>query len=181
MDRWSALWVLGVVLLLTGTILLFVPALPQQSHSMTIDPQNGAPQRWHLVMDNVSGFSITGTIPVLISWSSGAALYLDYAICHSPPPNANAFDFNENLPGCDPWVYGVQGSTDSISVSQPNGGSVVLEWASESWGPSNFTMSYSIWTGITIAGPVLLTLGAISIGLGVVLLFSAEKTEIIVT
>jgi len=179
MYRWTALWALGAVLLIVGVISLFVPAIPQQSNSAVLDPRTVTPsQRWYFVEDNVSGYSITGEIPVLVSWNAGADLYLDYSVCASPPSGAaSAFYSDEVPPGCNPWVYGPHGENYSVSVNQPNGGSILLAWATVSWGPSNVSMSYTIWTPLPFAGPVLLTAGSISIGLGVILVMAASGRE----
>jgi len=170
MYPWERLWALGAVLLIAGGVLLFVPAAPDGPHTVT-PPVLETQQRWYWVEDNVTGFTVTGTVPLTVEWSSSAVLYLDYAICPRPQSNLSGF-FNGGytIAGCSE-NYGLQGSSSDLpSTSVPAGGSVILGWALTQFGPQNVSITYTLWTGLTIAGPVLLTLGPVSVGLGVFVL-----------
>jgi hypothetical protein len=181
MYRWTGLWALGAVLLIAGGVLLFVPAVPNGPHTVT-PPDLATQDRWYYVEDNVTGFTVTGNVPFTLDWSSSAMLYLDYAVCPRPQSNFSGF-FNGSfsIAGCNE-VYGLQGSSSdspsgALSTGVPAGGSVVLAWGLFTYGPHNISITYTFWTGLTIAGPVLLILGLISIGLGVVTFIMSGKPE----
>ncbi len=174
---WAGLWALGAVLLIVGAVLLFVPVVSSGPHTVT-PPDLATQDRWYFVEDNVTGFTVTGNVPLTLDWSASAMLYLDYAICSHPQSNFSDF-FRGNFSTADcNEVYGVQGSsTQSNSWSVPAGGSVVLAWGLFTYGPHNISITYTFWAGLTIAGPVLLTLGAVSIGLGVITLMWARRPK----
>jgi hypothetical protein len=181
MKRWIVLWALGAVLLVVGGVLWFVPVVPDGPHTVT-PPVLETSQRWYWVEDNVTGFSVTGTVPFSLEWSSSAELYLDYAICPSPQSDFTDF-FNSSfrIHGCSEF-YGLQGSSSeypggALSAGVPSGGSVVLAWALETYGPHNVSITYTFWTGLTVAGLALLILGPISIGLGVIALMRARRRQ----
>jgi hypothetical protein len=174
---WAGLWALGAVLLIVGAVLLFVPVVSSGPHTVT-PPDLATQDRWYFVEDNVTGFTVTGNVPLTLDWNASAMLYLDYAICSHPQSNFSDF-FRGNFSTADcNEVYGVQGSsTQSNSWSVPAGGSVVLAWGLFTYGPHNISITYTFWTGLTIAGPVLLILGLIAIGLGVVTFIMSGKPE----
>lgn len=171
MNRWIALWALGAALLISGVVLLFVPVVPDGPHTVT-PPVLETQQRWYWVEDNVTGFTLTGTVPFTLDWSSNALLYLDYAICSSPQSNFSSFfTGNRGVTGCRE-VYGLEGSSGSrptwdFSTNVSAGGSVVLAWALTTFGPQNVSITYTFWTGLTISGPILFAAGVASIILGV--------------
>ena len=181
MYRWIVMCALGAILLIAGGVLLFVPVVSDGPHTAT-PPDLATQDRWYYVEDNVTGFTVTGTVPFTLDWSSSTTLYLDYAICSHPQSNFSDF-FHGNLSTADcDEVYGLYGSssnsaTGALSTGVPAGGSVVLAWGLFTYGPHNISITYTFWTGLTIAGPVLLILGLISIGLGVVTFIMSGKPE----
>ena len=149
--------VLGIVLLMAGAVLLFVPVVPQGSHNETIalDSANGG---WYQLTENISGFSITGGIPVSVSWTSSGEVYLDAAGCSH---------YCDNVSQVANYMQVEGGLSGSISLTQPNGGSIFLAWAQQTDPPTSVNFTYSITTGLTVVGPALLIAGSISLILGV--------------
>ena len=163
MYRWTALVVLGVVLLLAAAIVMLVPTIPQRSGSAALPPV-GSSDTWIVVEDNVTGFSFTGSTPLTVSWNSGTELYLDYAICSSPKSNLSGFFVG--IPGCN-TVYGPMGPSGSVSLSQPNGGSIILAWSQSASEPQNYSVSYSVTSSVPMATLALLIAGIASTSVGI--------------
>jgi hypothetical protein len=153
-GRWV---VLGIALLVVGAVLLFVPIVPQASHSVKVAADPG----WYQFLENVSGFSITGAVAVTVSWTSSAVVDADAAACSGYCDNvgqvASIMQTQTNV------------TSGSFYLGQPNGGSIFLAWEKQ-WSPSALVnISFSIWTDLTVIGPILLTPGAIVLIVGVIL------------
>jgi len=162
-----AVWVvLGVVLLVAGAVLLFVPVVPQGSHTETI-AIDSANRGWYQLTENISGVSVTGGIPVSVSWTSSGEVYVDAAGCSH---------YCDNVSQVANYMQVEAGLSGSISLTQPNGGSIFLAWAQQSEPPTSINFTYSITTGLTVVGPVLLIAGSISLILGIAM---RSKDEIL--
>jgi hypothetical protein len=149
--------VLGIALLVLGAALLVVPIVPQASHKVKVAADPG----WYQFLENVSGFSITGAIAVSVSWTSSAVVDVDAAACSGYCDNVS------QVAGFMQTQTTV--TSGSFYLGQPNGGSIFLAWEKQ-WSPSaSVNITFSIWTDLTIVGPILLTPGAIVLILGVVL------------
>ena len=149
---------LGIVLLVVGAGLLFVPIVPQGSHTETVvllSADNG----WYQLSENVSGFSVTGVGPVSVSWTSSALVDVDAATCSGYCGNV------DQVASVMQVEIGTQGS---FYLNQPNGGSIFVAWAQQTFAPASVNITFSIWTDLTIAGPIVLTSGSILLILGIV-------------
>ena len=179
MRRWTAFWVLGALLVLVGSVLLFVPVVPSGPHTVT-PPVLETQERWYWTEVNLTTYSITGSIPFSLVWSATAEVYLDYAICPGPRTNFTGF-FNgsSSVDGCQE-AYGLTGSTpaSTVSWSMPLGGSVVLAWALTSFGPNNVSISYTTYTGVTYLGAFVVVVGAGAMALGVISFYRASRSGV---
>lgn len=181
MERWTGLWALGAALLVAAGVFLFVPVVPDGPH--TITPAvlvSRPPHDVYFLVENLSDYSITGTVPVSISWTSSAALYMVWAICSNHRYNLTLLEAgSNNVAGCQPWDYGpASGATIwTFSDNVPNGGAIVVAFDLTQLGPHSVNLTYTIWTGLTLASPVLFGAGVVSIALGVFLFMRALKPE----
>lgn len=142
--------VTGLVILVIGAVLMFVPLVPQASQTTT----GSAP----FAVLSVSGFSITGSIPVAISWSAPTTVIVAAAACSHCSSNVST-------------VSGVilqTGTSGSFTLDQPNGGEIAFAAVNSTGGPSP-TVTYKITTALSTVGSVLLIVGIIVLIIGVVL------------
>jgi len=180
MERWTGLWALGAVLLVAGGVFLFVPVVPDGPHAVTAPAiVNGQPVGYFLV-ENISGYSISGSIPVSVSWSSDVTLYQSWLICSNHdydrvPQEA----FSRNVSDCrsgggDP----ASGATSwTVAGNVPNGGSIIVAFGTVQFGPHAMNITYTVWTGLTLASTALFAAGLVSIGLGVFIFMRATRSE----
>ncbi len=149
---------LGIVLLVVGAGLLFIPIVPQGGHTETVAFLS-ADRGWYQLSENVSGFSITGVVPVSVSWTSSALVDVDAATCSG---------YCDNVDQVASVMQVEVGTQGSLYLNQPNGGSIFLAWAQQTFAPASVNITFSIWTDLTIAGPLVLISGSIFLILGVV-------------
>ena len=151
---------LGFALILLSLALLFVPVVPQSSQHVviSIDSPDGG---WYQLTENVSGYSITGVVPVVVTWTSSAAIDVDAATCAGYCDNVNQVASTMQVESLS--------TRGSFFLNQPNGGSVFLAWAQQGIPPAAVNVTYSIWTGLAFAGSVLLGLGSVALFLGLLL------------
>jgi uncharacterized membrane protein len=148
------IWVvLGVVLLIVGVVLLFVPVMPQTSQSLTAGTSQTSSD---VYLGQVSGWSLTGNIPVAISWNSSADVIVGYATQSGACPS---YLNVSNL-----VVSTQNGTSGSFTVNQPNGGCIVL--AAAGYGS---VVTFKITTSLTLIGTILVFVGIIVMIVGIVL------------
>jgi uncharacterized membrane protein len=146
--------VVGIVLVVIGAVLMFVPVVGQGSQK--VDSSSSTPYD----VFSVSGFSLTGSIPVSVAWTSTAAVTIVAAACSA---SCNTGD-----------VSGISGLTEqtgtsgSFTLNQPDGGEVLVGVVSSGSG-SPATATFSITTALTTVGSILLVLGIVILIVGVVL------------
>jgi uncharacterized membrane protein len=143
--------IVGVVLAIIGAALLFVPVVPQSNQ--TISTASSPP----LAILSVSGFSLTGSIPVAVSWTANSSVTVFAAACSATCSNVS-------------MVSGTTvqtGTSGSFSLSQPNGGEVALGAIKASGPPS--TVTFKLTTALSTVGTVLLIIGIVVLIVGVVL------------
>jgi hypothetical protein len=167
---WSLVWVaLGVVILIVGVAFLYVPVVPQFSSTQTVSLQS--PNRgWYFLLENVSGYSITGVIPVLVSFTSSDLVDVEYATCTDVCHNFTQLQQGQRVAGTYQLGILTLVTGASISLNQPNGGSIWVAWGQQTTPPTSVNITYSVTTGLTVAGPLLLTAGLAVLVSGIVLL-----------
>lgn len=156
-----------------------VPVVPDGPHAVTAPAMvNGHPVGYFLV-ENISGYSISGMVPVSVSWSSGVALYMSAAICSNHDYNLTRLEAFGSVSGCGSWYSGpASGATSwTDSESVPNGGSIVMVFSTVQFGPHTMNITYTVWTGLSLASTALFAAGLVSVGLGVFMFMRALKPE----
>lgn len=151
--------VVGVVLLVIGAVLLYVPLAPQPAQTMTQSSSSASPYAFQ-----VSGFSITGSMPVSISWTSNTSVILAAVACSG------------TCSGNISSVSGVvlqTGTSGSFTLSVPDGGTVAIVAESSTGGPSTTTVN--VTTAETSIGSILLIVGILLLIVGLVLKRKSAK------
>jgi uncharacterized membrane protein len=146
--------VVGIVLLVLGAVLLFVPLVPQSSQTVSSD--SAVPGE----VFSVSGFSLTGSIPVTISWTSDSPVIVAAATCSGNCESSNVSSVS--------GVTTQTGTSGTINLNQPDGGEVGFFVVSESPG-GHANATFNVKTALTSVGSILLIVGILVLILGVVL------------
>lgn len=141
--------VAGVVVLVIGLVLAFVPLVNQGSTHVG---------QFQSLAEGPSGFSITGSIPVSITWSAATSGSLSVAVSSCSPSSASAGTCN----GPYTW-HNQSGTSGSESFSIPDGGSAIFAFSS--LGGASVTMT----TALSTIGAILLVIGIIVLIVGLVL------------
>jgi hypothetical protein len=149
----ASLLVVGMVVAIAGALLLFVPVYPLASYTTTAGATPGS------VGFNVTGFSLTGTIPVAVSWTAGSSVLVE--ACLPPYPS---------VPTLCQHLLSQNGTSDSFELNLRSGEEFVISvlLISPLTEPSptsvTFKVSYapvSIGLAVLIIGGILLVLGAV--------------------
>ena len=147
--------IVGIVLIVIGAVLLFVPVAGQGSQTVN----SGSSTPFEVI--SVSGFSITGSIPVSISWTSTGPAEVVAASCTASCDTSGGVSA---LAG----VVIQSGTSGSFTIGQPNGGEVVYGVISTG-GSSSVNATFSVTTALTTVGSVLLIVGIVILIIGAVL------------
>lgn len=148
-------WVIvGVVLVILGAVLLFVPVVPQASE--TVSSSSDTPY----YVGQVSGFSLTGTIAVSVTWSAPSSVSIVAGACTSACANGSA----SNSSVTDLTLQ--SGTSGSFTLNQPNGGYIVMGVVSSNQAPTNAT--FTITTALATVGTVLVPVGVLVLIVGVI-------------
>jgi uncharacterized membrane protein len=146
--------VVGVILLILGAVLLFVPLVPQSNQ--TVDTSSSLP----FIAFQVGGYSVTGSIPVAVSWSSPTSVEVVAATCSGTCMNSNASASGITIQS---------GTSGSFTLNQPNGGTVGIGVLAPSGSSgSNTTVTFKIATALSTVGTLLLVVGILLLIVGVV-------------
>jgi len=142
----------GIILAVLGAALLFVPLLPESNQ--TVNSSSDTPY----YVGSVDGFSLTGSIPVAVSWSvtGSTAVEVAAATCSGSCSNVSE-------------VSGItyeNGTSGSFTLSQPNGGSVIMGVIYD--GAPGVTVTFKITVGLATEGTALLLIGILVLIVGVV-------------
>jgi uncharacterized membrane protein len=142
----------GAVVVLLGVVLLTVTLVPQPNVVVTTDSSSSP-----YYEGSVSGFSLTGSIPVSVQWSSsGPSVTVVYAVCSGSCSNySQVSDLSSQ-----------NGSTGAFQLHQPNGGSITLGVV---YGGGPVSVTFKISTALTTVGTALVVLGVVLLLLGIVL------------
>jgi hypothetical protein len=141
-------------LLLVGAVLLFVPVVDQGSQ--TVDTSSALPGE----LVSVSGFSLTGSIPVTVTWTATSAVEVAVASCSGSCESANATGVS--------GVTTQSGTSGTISLNQPDGGEVAMV-AFSTTGGHGANVTFDVKTALTSVGSILLVVGILLLIVGVVL------------
>jgi hypothetical protein len=165
----AGLVVVGIVLAVIGAVLLFVPVVPQGSDSV---PSSGTNLPFLTV--SVLGFSITGSIPVAVTWTATARVTVVAATC-SAKCTANFSTIS--------GIVLQSGTSGSFTLNQPNGGEMRFGAVSSSSpfvgalnaSGSPFTVTFTLTTALSTVGTVLVVIGSIVLILGAVVKSTKAK------
>ncbi|MCI4352996.1 MAG: hypothetical protein L3K14_06370 [Thermoplasmata archaeon] len=151
------LLVVGVIVAIVGAVLLFVPLVAQSNQ--TVSTGSTTP----FVLLSVSGFSLTGSIPVGVSWTATSSVTVVAASCTAACLSSNA----TSISGLSGLTYQT-GKSGSFTLNQPNGGEVIVGALNLGTGsPANVT--FKVTTALSTVGTVLLVVGIVVLIVGVVL------------
>jgi uncharacterized membrane protein len=150
--------VVGVVVLVIGVVLQFVPVASQGSE--TVVGGSDAPY-W---AGSVSGVSLTGSIPVSVAWSSSTAVTVLAGVasggCSSPTSVSG--------------VASQSGTSGTFTLNQPDGGCLLLE-SGPGTGGSSVNVTFTIKTALTTVGSAMIIFGVILVIVGLVLRRKSAK------
>ncbi len=141
---------IGIVLLVIGAVLAFVPLIQAASQ----DVSESSPAAY-----NISAlFSITGTVPLSISYTSSQTVDILVGTCDSVTYSPSG------QPQCsNPSISSQNASGGTFNVNVKPGGAVVIGLL----GPGTATVT--VKEGQTTAGDILLILGIVLVLVGLVL------------
>lgn len=140
----AGLVVVGVVVLIVGAALLFVPILPQANATVTYERAG--------YEANITGFSLTGSIAGTLAWNANQTVEFVFVSCPTGPCSSGASTIETQ-----------NGTSGSISFSVPSGGEVGARIVAGPPGASatvKLTLSEPTWGSIlVVAGVVILLAG----------------------
>lgn len=134
--------IVGAIVAVVGVALLYVPVFPQSAQTVTAKP--GVPSYY---VGNVSYDSLTGKIPVSISWTATTTVTVIGGACTSHCTNFS--DLSD--------VTLETGTSGSFMVEQPVGGSIFMG-ANTSGAPSG-SVTFKITAALTTVGSLLVIVG----------------------
>lgn len=144
--------VVGIVLIILGAVLAFVPISTAASQEVT----QSAPY----IANITAAFSITGTVPLTLSWTSGSSTTMLLLACDKI--NIGASNYSS---GCTNLQTTIQsGTSGSWNVNVKPGGAVAAICSG-----SGCTGNLTVKEGQTVIGDILLILGIVILIVGVVL------------
>jgi uncharacterized membrane protein len=134
--------VVGILLIIIGAVLMFVPLLS----SASVNLSSSQPEQ----EVNVSGFSITGGIPATLSWTSNQPVNVSVATCSSVAGNGTC-------KGTVSLLSAENGTSGSFSFNVPAGGGIGVGMV----GGDAATASVTIKLAQTTVGLIVLVIGVI--------------------
>jgi uncharacterized membrane protein len=149
--------IVGVVLLIVGAALLFVPVVPQSNE--TVSSSSTAPY----YAASVSGFSLTGSIPIAVTWaSSGPSVTVIAGACSGSCISSSQVSS----------ITYQNGTSGSFTLSQPDGGSILM---GVDQGGGGVNVTFKITTALTTVGSILVPVGILVLIVGAVLKRGGSK------
>ena len=146
-------WVIvGAVIAVTGVALLYVPVIPQASRTLTASP--GAPAYF---IASAPGASLTGKIPVSVSWTASTTVTVIGGACTS-----NCSNFS-NLSD----IVLQTGTSGTFTVDQPVGGSIFM--GANTSDSSTGSVTFKATTAYTTVGSLLVIIGILILVAGLLL------------
>jgi uncharacterized membrane protein len=147
--------VVGVVLIVLGAVLGFVPLVQVASQSINESTPYEA---------NVTGFSITGSVPASVAWSSSSSISVEVGTCSSLQSNGSC----SGSVSLQPIQTGTSGT---FSFSVPDGGAFVVAISSLTAANASITVKLAQST----IGFILIILGIVLLIVGLVLKSKGAK------
>lgn len=154
--------IVGIVLAILGGVLLFVPIVPQTSQ--TVQSSSDTPPYF---LGSISGYSLTGTIAVSVTWTATSTVDVVAGACTSPCANASSTAGVTD-------ITSQTGTSGSFTLNQPNGG-YILMGIFDSSGQAAANATFKITTALSTVGTVLLPVGIILLIVGVVVRKKGSK------
>jgi hypothetical protein len=148
--------VVGIVLLIVGAVLMVEPVVPQSNQS--ISKNSTLPY----VIESVSGYSLTGSIAVHVSWTSPTTVTVVGGACTST--------CNSNSSASDLTLQ--SGTSGSFTLNQPNGGEILIgaiNGSSFSSGSGAANATFVITTAFATVGTLLVVVGILLVIAGLVM------------
>lgn len=145
--------VVGVVVLIIGAALMFVPLSPQPSQTLT-QSSTSTPYAF-----TISGISLTGSIPISVSWTSNTTVLLVAVACSGSCSSGNV----SALSGATIQT----GTSGSFTLNVPTGGTVEIAVGTITGSASSTTVN--VTTALTTVGTILLVVGILLLIVGLVL------------
>lgn len=143
--------IVGAIVAVVGVALLYVPVFPQSAQTVTAKP--GVPSYY---VGNVSQDSLTGKIPVSISWTATTTVTVIGGACTSHCTNFS--DLSD--------ITLETGMSGSFMVDQPVGGSIFL---GANTSTSSGSVTFKATIALTTAGSLLVILGLLILVAGALL------------
>lgn len=148
----SRLAAVGIVVALLGVALLFAAVAPESEEN--VDSSAEAPY----YTGSVDGFSLTGSIPVSVTWSVNGSFPVEVSAVACAPQSVC-------VPERAPIAH-ENGTAGSFSFAQPNGGAILLD---VSYGAEpGEVVTFHLTVALATAGSVLAVAGLGILLVGVV-------------
>lgn len=141
--------VVGVILVLLGAVLMLVPLITSSSETLHSFPQ--------YYEANVTGFSITGSIPGTLAWTSNGSITFFLGTC-------SVALTNDRCPGTN-TTQNESGTSGTFNFNVPSGGVVFAGFYSA----SAATASIAVKLAQTTIAVLLLIVGVLLLIVGLVL------------
>lgn len=145
--------VVGIVVAVIGAALLFVPVVPQSNE--TVNSSSSTPY----VIVSVGGYSLTGNVPVAVSWSTSGSASVEVL--------AGACSGTCNDTSQVSGITSQNGTSGSFTLNQPNGGEIIMGVVYG--GSPAVTVTFKITTALSTVGTILLVVGILVLIIGIVL------------
>lgn len=144
--------VAGVILVVVGVVLLYVPLPPATTAAVPSSP--GTPTFYRA---NITDDSLTGKVPVAVSWSSPVPVTVVGGVCSSPCTSVS-----------DLGQLTVQDGTSGSFSLDPSNGASIFVGANTSTGSAGVVTFHLTFAQATL-GSLLAVVGAIVLAVGVLL------------
>jgi hypothetical protein len=142
----------GGLIAAIGVVLLFLPVVPQPS---AVVPAATGPPTYDV--GKIPGASLSGVIPITITWTSTTFVTIIGGVCANP--------CTQNSSLSDVTVQ--QGTKGSFTVNQPVDGSTFV--GANTTGNTSGTVTFKLTSALTTAASLLIVAGIIVVLVGVLL------------
>jgi len=149
----------GLVAIVIGLVLVLVPLVGQGSQTVVYSTSNTKTLPYYEAA--VSGFSLTGTIPIAVSWTANtsAPVQVVAAAC-TASCNGNIDDLSD--------LTNQTGTSGSFTLDQPNGGSIIFGILTTTGG-NDASVTFKVTSALSTVGTALVVVGVLLLVIGLVL------------